>query len=421
MAKVVILGGGFAGLAAAKAFERRYKSVDVTLVNKTNYTLFTPMLPEVASGALETRNVAQPLRASLKRTTFELGEAIDGDLERRAVRVRHPITAEEREIYYGELVLALGSTWSTMGVAGVKRWALPLYDLSDAAAIRSRAIGALEVAARTSDLVERDRLLRFVIAGGGFTGVEMAGELRAFLTAVCRYYPNVDPKDVEVLIVDGEDRLLTHLPSKYGKRAAKTLVERGVRLHLSAQVESVERDALRLKDGSSISTRAVIWCAGEEASPLCKAFGLKTNDKGAIAVAADFSVAEHDHVWAIGDCAAVPKRGGKTYAPLAQNALREGPLLARNVAARLAGRPTKNFRYRELGQMASLGNRQAIAELPGGKMLSGFPAWVVWRAYYLGRLPGWARKAHVALDWSLEMVFPPDIARLPMEAATKIS
>lgn len=421
MAKVVILGGGFGGLAAAKAFERRYRSIDVLLIDKTNYSLFTPMLPEVASGTLETRNVAQPLRASLKRTSFELREAIGSDLKRRVVRVRHPVTADERDIAYDELVLALGSTWSTMGVDGVERWALPLYDLAGAAANRSRAIGALEVAACTRDIGERDALLRFTVVGGGFTGVEMAGELRAFLTSVCGYYRNVAPKDIEVSIADGGERLLTHLPPKFGKAAAKALARSGVSLRMKTKVDSVDRNALHLKGGSTIPTRRVIWCAGEEASPLAKALGLDTDRKGAIPVNADFAVPSHDHVWAIGDCAAVPKAGGKTYAPLAQNALREGPLLARNVAARLAGRPTKYFRYRELGQMASLGNRQAIAELPGGKMLCGFLAWMLWRAYYLGRLPGWGRKTHVALDWSLGMVFRPDIARLPMEATAKIS
>lgn len=307
-----------------------------------------------------------------------------------------------------------------MGIPGVEKFTIALKSIADAVQIRNRVLGALEVAAKTSDLLERDRLLRFVIVGGGFTGVEAAGELQAFVAAVLRYYPGIEPSSLEVVLVESGHRLLAHLPEKFGKSAAESLSRRGVRIHLGDSVAAADGRGLELKNGKRLESRTIVWSAGVEAAPLVKALGLETNEHGAISVNGDFSVRGAQHLWAAGDCAAVPRPKGGTYAPLAQNATREGPLLARNILAALRGKPTRNFRYRELGQMASLGNRQALAELPGGALLSGMPAWLLWRSYYLGRLPGWHRKTQVAMDWTLEMAFPRGTGRLPLieESAT---
>jgi NADH dehydrogenase len=386
--------------------------MSVTLVSRQNYMLFTPMLPEAATGSIEMRDIVQPLRAQLRDTHFELGEALGADLEKHTLHVRHPMTGETRDIPYDELVFALGSTSSTMGVAGVEEHAIPLKTAVDAQRLRNRIIGSLEVAAATNDVVERDRLLRFVVVGGNFTGVEAVGELRAFLENTLKYYPGLTGSDV-VLLQDGE-HLLSHLPPKFGKYAAAALRGRGVQIELHAKASSVDDRGIDLEGGKRFESRNVIWAAGEEPAPLAKALGLETDEHGALKVAPDLSVAGHDHVWALGDCAAVPKPDGGTYPPLAQNALREGPALAKNIARRTRKKKTKPFRYRMLGQMASLGDRQALAELPGGRMLTGRLAWVLWRSYYLGRLPGLNRKARVAVDWTLELAFPPDFSRLPM-------
>ena len=274
--------------------------------------------------------------------------------------------------------------------------------------------GALEVTAKTNDLLERDRLSRFVVVGGNFTGVELAGELQAFLHSILRYYPGIDPASVEVVVVESSDRLLGHLPEKFGKYAASVLRKRGTRLVLGREVNAVDPHGVELKDGERIESATVIWAAGVAPSPLAKQLGIKTNEHGAIETGGDFAVAGTPHVWAVGDCAAVPRPQGGTYAPLAQNAIREGKLLAANIRARLGGKPTKNFRYSELGQMASLGHRNAVVELPGGRMLTGALAWFAWRTYYLGRLPGWNRRTRVALDWTLALAFPPETARLPL-------
>ncbi|MDQ2866700.1 MAG: NAD(P)/FAD-dependent oxidoreductase [Candidatus Eremiobacteraeota bacterium] len=417
MPHVVILGGGFAGLSAAKELERRrnrIRNLRITLVDRNNFMLFTPMLPEAATGSVEVRHIAQPFRADLHHVEFLLADVLGVNERSREVEVRHPLTQERTSLRYDELVFALGSTPSTLGVPGAGRYGLTLRSVDDARRVRDAVIGALEVASHTDEVNERDRLLRFVIVGGGFTGVESAGELIAFIGSIVKYYP-LPKSAVDVVLVGAESRLLEHLPEKFGKYAARSLRDRGVRVEVGRRVESVDGNGVALDGGERLESRTVLWDAGVEPSALVKTLGLKTSSHAAIDVEADFSVSQHPHLWAIGDCAAVPKKSGGTYAPLAQNAVREGPLLARNIIARLRGRATKRFRYRELGQMASLGNRQALAELPGGKMVTGSAAWLLWRAYYLSRLPGAGRRTRVLLDWTLGLAFPPSLASLPTE------
>ncbi len=411
--RVVIIGGGFAGVATARELERAGKSeVAVTLVSRQNFMLFTPMLPEVATGSIDAQDIMQPLRSAHDgrnaggSSRFELGEAIGIDVSSRTVTVRHPLTHDSKLLEYDELVLAVGATASTMGVPGVEKFALPFKTIEDAQIVRSRVVGALEAAATTSDLAARDRLLRFVIVGGDFTGVELAGEILAFLHSTLEYYPSIDPSAVEVAVLESGARLLGHLPGKFGKYAAATLSQRGARLRLNQEVSAIDGRGVELKSGERIASGTVIWAAGEKPSPLADAVGLRTTEHGAIETGADFAVVGTPHVWALGDCAAVPRPKGGTYAPLAQVAVREGPVLARNIIARIRGRSTANFLYEELGQMASLGDREAVAELPGGAMVTGFAAWLLWRTYYLGRVPGLSRKTRVALDWTLGLVFP---------------
>ena len=417
MPRIIIAGGGFAGLSAARELQKRRRELsglEVLLVDRNNYMLFTPMLPEAATGSVEVRHITQPFRAQLRGVRFEMGEILGVDEERRTVSVRHPLTHETRALQYDQLILALGSTVSTKGVPGVDRSAYFLRSVADAEHLRNAVIGAIEVASRSRDAVERDRLLRFIIVGGGFTGVETAGELSAFLRSILRYYPTVDPRQAKVTLVQSEDRLLPHLPERFGKQAARVLFDRGIDIRTCQDVDRVDPRGITLKGGERLESRTVVWSAGEEPAPFVKRLGLKLSEHGAIVTGRDFSVPGHPHLMAIGDCAAVPRQSGGTYAPLAQNAMREGPLAARNVIARLRRKPTKPFDYKELGQMASLGDRNALAELPGKRMLTGVPAWLLWRTYYLGRLPGLGRKTRVALDWGLGVAFGPALARLPM-------
>ncbi|MBC5828929.1 MAG: NAD(P)/FAD-dependent oxidoreductase [Candidatus Eremiobacteraeota bacterium] len=414
MSKVLIIGGGFAGASVAKELERSTSrtELDVTLLNRENYMLFTPMLPEVATGSIESRHVVQPLRVALRKTTFELGDASAVDLAKRTVSVTHPLVKQSKTLKYDHLVLAMGSHISMHGIAGAQEHSLPLRTVADAASLRDHVIGVLEVAAVTKDLAARDRLLRFVIVGGGFNGVEVAGELRGFLRDVMRFYPQIKPENASVVIINEGERLLKELPPKFGKAAAQSLFERNIEIRLQQQVDGIDAEGVALKNGTRLESRTVIWSTGDAPSPLIKQLDLRTSKHGAIVVGSDFSVPGHPGVWALGDCASVPKEDGGFYPPLAQNAVREGPRLARNLMNVLSGKPTKPFAYRVLGMMASLGDRQGLVELPGGRMLTGTPAWLLWRTYYLSRLPGLYRKVRVAADWTLEMFFPRDISSL---------
>jgi NADH dehydrogenase len=417
MKRIVILGGGFAGLAAARELRHRSKKradLEVVLIDRNNFMAFTPLLPEAATGSVEVRDVTQPFRALLPGLRFELGEVLGVDESERTVRLQHPLTHETSAIGYDELVLAVGSVPSTLGIDGVERCTLPLRTVADAQRLRSRVLGAIEIAAETKDLVERDRLLRFVIVGGGFTGVEAAGELTAFLHAIVRYYPTLQEKMLRVVLVEAGPRLLPHLPERFGKYAARVLHRRGVEIRTGTEVDRVDPSGLSLKNGDRYASRTILWDAGNHPVPLVSRLGLPLSHSGAIKTERDFSVPGRPHLWAIGDCAAIPKAGGGEYAPLAQNATREGPLLARNVLARLRGKAPKPFTYTPLGQMASLGNRHAVAELPGGIMLRGLAAWLLWRTYYLGRVPSTGHRTRVALDWTLGLAFSPALARLPM-------
>lgn len=416
MPRVVILGGGFAGLSAARELQRlraRVRGLEIVLVDRNNFMAFTPLLPEAATGSVEARAVTQPLRKMLPHVHVEMGEVLAVDETAKTVTVKHPITEETASISYDELVLALGSVTATMSIPGADRFTYALRTVADAQRLRNALLGAIEVAAESSDLAERDRLLRVVIVGGGFTGVEAAGEVTSFLHAIAGYYPGLHAQRPHVVLLQAEGRLLPHLPERFGKHAARVLRSRGVDVRVGASVDEVDRAGLTLKSGERFDSRTVLWDAGNEPVPFVKRLGLKLSEHGAIEVERDLSIAGHAHLWAIGDCAAVPKAGGGTYPPLAQNATREGPLAARNVIARLRGKPTKPFTYRMLGQMASLGNRHALAELPGGVMLTGLPAWLLWRAYYLGRVPSVRERARVALDWTLDFTHGPSTTRLP--------
>ncbi len=406
---VVILGGGFAGLATARALERR-RDVAVTVVARENYSLFTPMLPEVASGGIEPRHIAQPLRVALRSSTFELGEVTAVDFDRKVVRVGETTTQGTREVTYDALVIALGATTSTHHIPGAGDHTYPLDTLDDATRLRRATIAMLELAAPSTDRAERREALTFVVVGGGFTGVEAAGELQGYVRRVVRYYPGIARGDVRVILVAGSDDLLHQLPARFGKRAAKMLAARGIEVVLSDDVASVDAGGLSLKSGKRYASRTIVWSAGVRPSPLVETFDLRKSKHHAIEVGPDFAVPQRENVWALGDCAAIPKPGGGSYPQTAQDAVREGALLARNIGAAFHGRKQRAFRYASPGMMASLGARQGLAELGPGIMIAGFPAWLLWRGYYLSRLPGLGRKVRVALDWFLNLPFPGDIA-----------
>ncbi len=412
-ARIVILGGGFGGVAAALELERRLTPAEasITLVSRENFTLFTPLLPEVASGGLGLRDVLTPVRTQLRRSAFLLGDVCGVDLDARTVDVEHALLGGHIAVPYDQLVLALGSVTSTFGLSGVAERALPLKTIEDAARLRNRVITMLELADAAGDAAVRRRLLTFVFVGGGFTGVEAAGEMVGFFGSVRRFYRTIGAGEIRVVLVEGGPRLLPDLDPKMGEYAARFLARRGVEIVLGDRVTGVDEAGLNLASGAAFDAETIVWSAGVKPPGLIAKLPLRAV-RGAVVVAEDMSVPGRPGLWAIGDCAAIPDGRGGHFPATAQHAIREGPSLARNVAAVLRGLPTKPFRYKTMGMMASLGGRRAVIGLPGGRILTGFVAWFVWRTYYLLRLAGLDRKLRVAFGWTLDLVFPRDISEL---------
>jgi NADH dehydrogenase len=387
---------------------------EMTLISRENFTLFTPMLPEIGSGNLETRHVVTPVRAQLRRTSFVLGDVRAIDLEAKHVTVEHTIMGTMRTLPYDQLVIGLGSVTSTFGLPGIAERSIPYKTLEDADRVRNHVIAMLETADVTTDPVLRKRYLTFVFVGGGFTGVEAAGEMADFFHSTKRYYPNIDIADIEVVLVEGGKKLLPDLQAGMGEYSEGALRKRGIRVMTETMVAGADDVGLQIKDGPTIPTATIVWSAGVKPSPVVSDLSIATGRGGSIIVANDLSVPNFPGVWAIGDCAAVPDpdEPGKSYPATAQHAIREGPVLAGNIVATLRGTETKRFRYRAMGMMASLGARRGVAGLQGKFLITGFFAWLLWRTYYLARLPGLDRQLRVAFDWTLGLFFPRDIAEL---------
>ena len=418
MSRIVILGGGFAGLAVAQRLEKllRPDEAAVTIVSRDNYALFTPMLPEVTGGDLEPRHIVSPLRGLLSKTELVLGEVTAIDLDARTVDVQQLLTSRRQRLPYDHLVLATGSVTATFGIPGVAEHSFPFKRLEDAEALRNHVVETLELADTEKDPARRRSLLTYAIIGGGYTGIEVAGELVDFLQSVDRFYRNVHRREIAIMIIEGGPKLLPDLPAKMGEYCGSFLSRRGVDVRLSALVSSVDGNGITLRDGSRIESSTIVWSAGVRPSPFVASLPLEHARNGGVIVNGDMSVKGREGVWALGDCAWIPMPDGGFYPATAQHAIREGPALGENIVAVLRGRRTKPFAWKALGTMASLGGHRGVVSFPNGFVLTGFPAWWMWRTYYLARIPGWYRKARVALDWALALVFPRDIAQLRVDS-----
>jgi NADH dehydrogenase len=291
-----------------------------------------------------------------------------------------------------------------------------MKSLEDADALRNRFVWLLELADTLPPGERRRSLLTIAVVGGGFTGVETAGEMVELFASVLRFYPNLSREEVRVVLLEAGASLLAGLPPKMGEYSQRNLERRRVEVILGDGVASADENGLTLQSGRRIETATIVWSAGVAPSPLIARCGLPLTKRGAVVTRQDMRVPTVPNVWALGDCAAIPDGEGGTYPMTAQHAIREGPHLADNLVAALRGEPTKPFRFQSLGMMASLGARRAVAQLPGNRVLVGFLAWFLWRSYYLLRLPGLDRKLRVAFDWTLDLIFPRDIAELRMRA-----
>lgn len=413
--RIVILGGGFAGTAVARRLEQLFHrdvGVEITLLDRENFFLFTPLLAEVPSGSIEAKHIVTPLRACLRRVAFRQAEVHIVDLKEKVVTAAHCPTCRFYPLEFDHLVLALGGVTNFYGLPGVAEHALTLKTLGDAITLHNHIIDKFEHADMEEDPKLRRRLLTFVVAGGGFAGVEEMAELSDFAKGIKNYYTNIHPEEVRLLLVHPGPRLLPEVDEGLASYALKKLRRKGVEVRLATAVAAASAEEVVLQGGEKTPTRTLIWTAGIAPNPLLKSLPCPKDERGRIVVDESLEVPGYPGVWALGDCAHIPDpRTGLPYPPTAQHAVREGKVVAQNIAASIRGGPKQPFRYSPLGVLAGLGRRSAVAEVIGFKF-SGFFAWWLWRTIYLFKLPGFERKIRVALDWTLDLFFPRDIVSL---------
>jgi len=413
--RIVILGGGFAGVTAALELARRCAGllpVHVTLISNQNFFLFTPMLAEAATGAVETRHILYPIRPLCGAWGVEFGEmhveAID--LERRRVTVRHHRSPIRQQVHYDKLVLALGATPNVAIAPGAAEHALTFKSIGDSIQIRNRVIELFEAAALSEDPWFRRRLLTFVVVGAGHAGTELVAAIEELARGILlRHYPSI-PRDAVRLVLVGS-AVLPQTATNLAAYTKEQLLERGIDLE-TARAARVSPEGLHLQNGQVIPSLCVIWTAGNQVSPVIAGLSLPKTKDGRLQVNGFFEVEGAPDVYALGDNAAqIDPHSNTPYVATAQVALRQGRALARQIEAALTGRPRPPFAFKLLGEMVPLSRHTAVADLNGLKLV-GFPAWFMWKTVYMLKLPTWAARLRVVLDWTVELFFERDVSEL---------
>ncbi|HEX8070489.1 MAG TPA: NAD(P)/FAD-dependent oxidoreductase [Pyrinomonadaceae bacterium] len=420
--RIVILGGGFGGLYTALHLEKtlaRAADVEITLVNHENFFLFTPMLHEVAASDLDMTHIVNPIRKLLRRVRFFDGDVEFIDLAGRRVGVSHGHEHHHHELEYDHLVLALGSITNFYGLPGLAERALTMKTLGDAIALRNHMIANLEEADFECCPQKRAPLLNFVVAGGGFAGVETIAGMNDFLREAVEFYPHLTAEMLRVVLVHPGEVILPELGDKLGRYAQGKLAGREVEIHPRTKVAAVTEREVTLSDGTVIETNTLVWTAGTSPHPLLDTLPC-ARARGRVVTDAFLAVPGHPGVWAVGDCAAAPDPEGKPYPPTAQHAIRAGRVLAENITAAVRGGRPKPFRFKTIGLLAAIGRRTGVAQIMGVNF-SGFVAWWLWRTIYLSKLPRFEKKVRVALDWTLDLLFTKDLVQFLTVRAPVVS
>jgi NADH:quinone reductase (non-electrogenic) len=415
--RILILGGGFGGVYTARHLEKLCKGrsdVEIVLVSRDNFLVMTPLLFEVCSGTLDLRHCSLPIRAFLRTSRFGEATVEDIDLERRVVHVA--ADGERSELVYDQLVLALGSMTNRKMIPGSGN-AFTFKTLADAFLLRNHIIERFERADVEPDLERKRRLLTFVVIGGGLVGVELLGELTAFVDAITRLYRNVSRDLVRFVLLQAGERIMPEIDPKLAEYGASVLgTRRGTEIRTHAAVRSIERGKVHLAE-ETIEAETIVLAAGIVPNPVVARLPLEKDERGHIMVDGTMRSKSHPDVWALGDCAFVPSPNGKPYPNLAQHALREAKVLARNIHGVLEGRPPRPFVYHTMGMMGSLGHTRAFGQLLNLRV-HGVLAWFVRRTYYLLQMPGWGRRLRIMIDWAFALLFRPDIVKISLDSET---
>jgi NADH dehydrogenase len=405
---VVIAGGGFGGLYAARRLERRLPrgNARILLISDVNFMLYTPLLPGAAAGSLEPRHVVVPLREELEWTDLHLGRVTGADPNRDEIHV-HTVDGRDETLHYDQLIVTLGSVSRVLPVPGLAEHGLGFKTLADAIALRNRALLNLEIAESLPHDEDRRAYLSFVFVGAGYAGLEGIAELQDYVGDVIERYPRCRMIGTRFMLVEARERVMPEIPASLADFATKELRSRGMEIRTSTMLGSVDDDSVTLSNGERVPTKLLCWTAGVMPAPVVSKLGLPLGPSGRIEVDDTMRVAGRPNVWAIGDAAAVPdpaKHRRSPSPPTCQHAIRQGRRVAENVAATLGGHRPKPFRYRTLGVFVDMGEHKAVATMLGVR-LRGFPAWFAARTYHLAMMPGLSRQVRLAFDWTVGLLF----------------
>lgn len=429
--RILILGGGFAGVEVLRNLQKSFQhdvSIDITLASKDNFFLFTPMLPEVSSGMIETRHIVTPVRVFCNRAKFYEAGAESIDLKNKEVVITHaigkqtdPVGFHSHTLKYDYLVLALGGETNFFGMTDIAKNAFTIKSLGDAIVLRNHVINMLEQADLEHENLEiRKSLMTFVVVGGGFAGVETVGELNDFVRdSIKNFYHNIENKDPRIILVNAGARLLPEVTDDLAEFALQKLRKSGVEVMLNTRVAGATIDSVKLKDGTIIPCHTIVWAGGVISDKLVANLPCDHDKVGRIVANNYLEVQGHNGVFALGDCASITDPNtGKPYPPTAQHALRQGRVAARNIIAAIKGESKIAFDYKTKGMMAKIGKRNGVGILFGHKV-EGFAAWWLWRSYYLANLPTVEKKLRVIADWTIDLFFKRDVTRLKTFAEEK--
>lgn len=409
--KILILGGGFAGISILRELEKALdkNNTKITLVNEDNFFLFTPMLPELASGVIHPSDISIPLRMFCKNSEFIQAKISSIDLKNKLVAITRTFDGKVKILEYDYLVVALGSKTNFFGNKKIEKNAFTIKTIQDAIAIKTHLIHMLEIADTEEDQTAQEKLLTVVVVGAGFAGVETIGEINDFVRDSARiYYKNVNPHNIRMILVSAKDGILPELGEDLAKKAYQSLQKADIRIIPNTKAVDAGEDFVILGNGEIIRCATLIWTAGVTIDPVITNLDCE-HKSGKISVDDYLRIPNHPNVFVLGDCAAITdKKTGSPYPPTAQHALRESKIAAHNLKCLIQGGRQKQFNYESKGMMAIIGKRNGIATI-SGKKLSGPIAWVVWKTYYLMMLPTFEKKLKVALDWTVNLFFKRDI------------
>ena len=421
--RVLILGGGFGGVNTAMALQKALgnrSDIEVAMVNEENYTVFQPMLAEVISGSLGMFDTVVPIRDLCPHVQLYVRQVESIDLDKKVVVTSHAFRPQTEEIPYDHLVLALGTLENFSIIRGLPEHGLHFKNLADALVLRNRLIQLLEQADVEQDAEMRCKMLTFVVAGGGFSGVEALAEMNDYVRDVAERYPNLDPEEVQMILLQGGERILPELPESLSLYAQRKLKARKIDVRLNTRLTAVTADEAILGDGTRIPTKTVVGALASAPNPVLTALPCE-KERGRLIVDKFLEVPEYPGVWALGDCARIiDSKTNEPCPPTAQFAVREGKCLVHNILATIDGQEKRPFSFAPLGMMGALGHRSAVGEVMGMR-ISGLMAWFMWRAIYWAKLPGFNRKLQVAISWFLNFFLRHDIAHLNIEPSRDLS